>query len=139
MPKNETKPRPPEADELTVQFSVPRELLQQLSELDDEATRVGPAPEGLVEEQTLLMQPGFSSSPAAAAAIAAAIAAQRASTPPPPPRAPGPRPMTPVTISEAELRALLRPQRVARVVATAVVLLAALAAVALVLWSGSGR
>lgn len=106
MPKNEPKParRPPEADELTVQYMVPRELLRELAAADDDKTRVASLPDAFQEEQTLLMLP-----------TAAAAAIEAPSVKAPPRSAPAPlRPMTPVTISDAELDALLRPRRMAR-------------------------
>lgn len=103
--------RAPEMDDLTVQFSVPPELLQQLSDRDDEKTRVGPLPGLFEEEQTRLML-----SPLLAEASETVL----------PPLAPTLRPMTPVTITEAELRALLRPQRLARLAGLSLALAAAL-------------
>ncbi len=140
MPKNEYKPAPRslDVDEMTVQFSVPRELLAQLSEQDDEATRVGPLPAGLIDEPTLLLQPAFASPalapplpPAPHAVVPTVVIAPSAAVPVPM----MPVPMTPVSISDAELAALVRPQRVARVVTWLVLAATVLGAAALMLAS----
>jgi hypothetical protein len=110
MHKDEQKPAPRSlgSDDHTVQFSVPRELLLQLADGDDEKTRVGPLPVALQDELTLLMRP-TETAPVAVLPLPAL-----------------PRAMTPVTISEAELRALLRPQRLARFAGIAMVMMLAL-------------
>ena len=121
MPKNDLEParRPPEADELTVQFSVPKELLLELAAIDDERTRVAPLPDAFLEEQTLLMLPS----------VAAEAARGGMSRVTPSRSGPSPlRPMTAVSISDAEMSALLRPQRLARWVGVALVLVIALIA-----------
>ena len=128
MPKNEPKParRPPEADELTVQYMVPRELLRELAAADDEKTRVASLADAFQEEQTLLMLPTADAPPVLTAPSVAS----------PPRSAPSPlRPMTPVTISDAEVNALLRPRRMARLAGVGLLLVLALVAIAIAIAS----
>lgn len=127
MPKNEPKParRPPEADELTVQYMVPSELLRELAAGDDEKTRVASLPDAFQEEQTLLMLP---------TAAATAVKLPSVTAPPRSERAPL-RPMTPVTISDAEVSALLRPRRMARLAGVGLLLVLVLVVGALAIAS----
>lgn len=138
MPKLDPKhaPRPPEADDLTVQYFVPRELLQQLA-AKDEAAAGRPSLDSMQDEQTLLMLP---TEAAKAIATAPPPVHAPAARPAPPvelprvaPPAVAPRPMTPVNITDEELQALLGPRRRARVfgVVLLVVVAAGVAAVAL--------
>ncbi|MDF3071770.1 MAG: hypothetical protein K0R38_7371 [Polyangiaceae bacterium] len=132
MPIHEPKParRFPEADELTVQFSVPPELLEELAAGNDPQRRSAPTADAFQDEQTLLMLPRAAAEALGAVAIA----------PPPRPTAPAPAPaplraMTPVDISEAELSALLRPRRMARLAAFGLLLVIGLVLGAIALTS----
>lgn len=130
MPKHEPKParRFPEADELTVQYSVPPELLEELAAGTDPQRRSATTADAFQDEQTLLMLPRAAAEALGAVAIAS----------PPRPAAPAPAPlraMTPVDISEAELSALLRPRRVARLAAFGLLLVLGLVLGAIALTS----
>jgi hypothetical protein len=106
------------AEDLTVQYQVPKELLEQLAAADGAGkTRVG-----LVfdeEERTLLMLP--------------AEAKQALNRVPSAPPAPPPPPA--VLFTDADLRALHRPRRVARNVALTLLALGAAGIIALSLAS----
>lgn len=127
---------PLDNDELTAHFAVPRELLEQLRD-DDDATRVGPMPAGLLEDERNReiradQVHTAATLPPPAPEPVQAVAPRQASAPA------GRAAFTPTSDAEllAQVSAMLRPQRVARGLFLA--LLLAVGALALawgVLWT----
>jgi len=113
---------PLENDELTAHFAVPRELLEQLRD-DDDATRVQQMPAGLLDDERTREIRADPVHTAPTLPPPASTAAQLES---PRPSAPTARVAFPPT-SDAELRdqvtAMLRPQRVARALFVAILIL----------------
>ena len=103
---------PIDGDELTAHFAVPRELLDKLR--DDDATRVQLMPAGFLEDEQTREIHADSAHTAPTLPPPAPVAAQAAPRELPPPLArPAFAPMSDAEL-QAEVSAMRRPQRVAR-------------------------